>query len=383
MIITLKTLKQHTFKIEVEETELIRSVKEKIEAEKGNEFPANCQKLIYAGKILNDETKISDYDIDEKKFVVIMVTKPQTSQEETSEGSAAQVPAKVANQMPSKPETTKESTNTPVEAKSSSTSAETEAKTTTEKPADNSSAAENVEGLDIASAESKLVLGEDYEKMVSQIVEMGYERMDVERALRASFNNPDRAVEYLITGVLPPENDSQSDSPAVANIQSSNTIPVPSGNEAEPLAFLRTQPQFQQMRQVIQQNPQLLNAVLQQIGQNNPQLLLLISQNQEEFVRMLNEPGSGQSGTPTSGRSTTGGAAPTISTGALSGNLPNVQLEPAVGEAAAQISPQDREAIERLKALGFPEYLVIQAYFACDKNENLAANFLLSQNFDE
>ncbi|GIY65974.1 UV excision repair protein RAD23 homolog A [Caerostris extrusa] len=153
--------------------------------------------------------------------------------------------------------------------------------------------------------------------------------------------------------------------------------------KAEPLAFLRTQPQFQQMRQVIQQNPQLLNAVLQQIGQNNPQLLLLISHNQEEFVRMLNEPGSGQSGTPTSGRSTTGGAAPTISTGALSGNLPNVQLEPAVGEAAAQISPQDREAIERLKALGFPEYLVIQAYFACDKNENLAANFLLSQNFDE
>ncbi|GIY65973.1 UV excision repair protein RAD23 homolog A [Caerostris extrusa] len=229
MIITLKTLKQHTFKIEVEETELIRVRKEKIEAEKGNEFPANCQKLIYAGKILNDETKISDYDIDEKKFVVIMVTKPQTSQEETSEGSAAQVPAKVANQMPSKPETTKESTNTPVEAKSSSTSAETEAKTTTEKPADNSSVAENVEGLDIASAESKLVLGEDYEKMVSQIVEMGYERMDVERALRASFNNPDRAVEYLITGVLPPENDSQSDSPAVANIQSSNTIPVPIG----------------------------------------------------------------------------------------------------------------------------------------------------------
>ncbi|RXM92530.1 UV excision repair protein RAD23-like B [Acipenser ruthenus] len=116
-----------------------------------------------------------------------------------------------------------------------------------------------------------------------------------------------------------------------------------------PLEFLRNQPQFQQMRQIIQQNPSLLPALLQQIGRENPQLLQQISSHQEQFIQMLNEPAqeaAGQGG----GLAEAGG-----------GPMNYIQL----------------------KALGFPEGLVIQAYFACEKNENLAANFLLQQNFDD
>merc|ERR1719500_1811435 len=100
--------------------------------------------------------------------------------------------------------------------------------------------------------------------------------------------------------------------------------------------------------------------MLQQIGQSNPQLLQIISQNQEAFIRMINE---GEAG----------GAA-------LPGDAPGDVLDQ---PGVIQVSPQDKEAIERLKALGFPEHLVVQAYFACEKNENLAANFLLSQDFDD
>ncbi|XP_060108692.1 UV excision repair protein RAD23 homolog A isoform X2 [Heteronotia binoei] len=284
--VTLKTLQQQTFKIRMEPHETVRVLKEKIEAEKGKDaFPVAGQKLIYAGKILSDDVPIKEYKIDEKNFVVVMVTKNKSgsgtpvssssdaapTSESTPSSAPAVVPAVATAPVSEEPPAEEPVTAPPLEPTVGSV------------PSSGSMGRED-------DAASTLVTGSEYETMLAEIMSMGYERERVVAALRASYNNPHRAVEYLLTQ---------------------------------------------------------------------------ISQHQEQFIQMLNEP-----------------------LGEMA-DVADIEGEMgAIGEEAPQmnyiqVTPQEKEAIERLKALGFPESLVIQAYFACEKNENLAANFLLSQNFDD
>ena len=43
-----------------------------------------------------------------------------------------------------------------------------------------------------------------------------------------------------------------------------------------------------------------------------------------------------------------------------------------------QVTHEEKQAIERLKNLGYREAHAVEAFFACDKNEMLAANYLIN-----
>lgn len=361
MLLTLKNLQQQTFQLDIDSGISVKELKTCIEKSKGADaYPVESQKLIYAGKIMVDEDPIAKYNIDEKKFVVVMVTKVKPAAAPTPAP-----PAAAASTEAEKPDPAAESKEQPVEKSEPAKPADTSAAAAVEPTDDHPMSTDEASTASSAIVESQSVIGEDFEKMVQSIMDMmGHGRDEVVSALRASFSNPDRAVEYLLNGIPPSllVTDDVGRPPRQAPPQSRPAdAQESSAGGDDPLAFLRGQEQFQQMRQLLQQNPSMLNAVLQQIGQSNPELLQLISQNQEAFIRMINEPESSAGG---------GGGAD--------------GPEDAFGEPGViHVSPQDKEAIERLKALGFPEGLVVQAYFACEKNEDLAANFLLSQNFDD
>jgi len=215
-----------------------------------------------------------------------------------------------------------------------------------------------------------------------------WDRDTVLRALRAAFNNPERAVEYLYSGIpeaaevpAPVARPPAAGAPAVAVpvIPAPAAPAAPAGPNAAPLDlfpqgmpgvggggaglgaldFLRNNPQFQALRTMVQANPQILQPMLQELGKQNPALLRLINENQAEFLRLINEAGPADAGGDGMGQ--------------LAGAYPQ----------SVNVTPEERESIERLEAMGFNRALVIEAFLACDKNEQLAANYLLEHAGDE
>jgi UV excision repair protein RAD23 len=67
------------------------------------------------------------------------------------------------------------------------------------------------------------------------------------------------------------------------------TSAAPTEDSTNALSFLRNHSQFQQLRQLIQQQPQMLEQVITQLSAGNPQLATLINQHPEEFIQLLSD----------------------------------------------------------------------------------------------
>jgi len=363
MQITIKTLQNSVFKIESELDVDVANLKKKIEEQNKDQYPVDRQKLIYQGKILEDEKQLSDYNLTEKGFIVLMIVKPKPKpvevpkpEEPKAETSTEPASATTATETTPAPSTTPAVSQTAPETTPAATpaAATTPTNTTSATPA--------------ATTQPNPFSDE----LINNITVMGFPRDQVVAALRAAFGNPDRAVEYLMNGIPEqltreqvPTPAAQPAPPATGGATAPSTNPT---SQMSTFERIRQEPQFQQIRQIIRTNPHLLEQFIQQMSRENPELFRDITAHQEEFIQMLNEDADDASA-PAAQEQLGGSGGPTIT-------------REQDGRVTLQVTEAERQAIDRLKQLGFPEDMVVQAYFACDKNEELAANFLLSNAFD-
>lgn len=137
----------------------------------------------------------------------------------------------------------------------------------------------------------------------------------------------------------------------------------------------------------MRQNPALMQAFLQQIAQSRPDLAEQLAGNSEALLQLLGALGTGAG--------VEGGGGFEEGDEGAEGQIPP-------GAQVVHVTQEERAAIERvsvplsnmlallktihyqLEALGFPRRLVLEAYFACDKNEEMAANYLFENGgFDD
>lgn len=358
MQIVFKDFKKEKIPVEIEASDLVSSGKEKLAAIK------NCDveqiKLVYSGKILQNDKTFGSFAIKEGDQIIFMISKTKKTPE----------PVEVV-----KPTETNE---TPASTVQADVTPQPAVETSTE-PAEFTA--------------STFAQGQTREIAVQNIMAMGFERANVEAALRAAYNNPDRAVEYLLSGMpLPEEHSEPVTTDAAANtvtnaeteshnegIQHNDTSAslTEEGNLFEQAAQTTdnttTAPvggdMMSQVRNILQTQPEMAEVILQQLAQSNPQLSEVIQSNPEAFLRYITEGDE------------------SALAGAL--GIPPEYISAAEGEEAEaeegyqiQITEEENAAITRLCELGFDRNLVIQVYFACDKDEETTANLLFTDHAD-
>eukprot|EP01056_Protomagalhaensia_sp_Gyna25_P000107 Protomagalhaensia_sp_Gyna_25__106@NODE_1052_length_2246_cov_34_218396_g838_i0_p1_GENE_NODE_1052_length_2246_cov_34_218396_g838_i0NODE_1052_length_2246_cov_34_218396_g838_i0_p1_ORF_typecomplete_len381_score95_36UBA/PF00627_31/1_8e13UBA/PF00627_31/5_8e03UBA/PF00627_31/2_3e11XPCbinding/PF09280_11/7_1e03XPCbinding/PF09280_11/2_6e13UBA_3/PF09288_10/4_2e02UBA_3/PF09288_10/0_0083UBA_3/PF09288_10/0_073DUF1421/PF07223_11/0_003DUF1421/PF07223_11/32DUF2407/PF10302_9/0_016DUF3113/PF11310_8/6_2e02DUF3113/PF1 len=339
------------------------------------EYPEGARiTLIHQARIINKtDALISENDRIKDGDKIIAMRKQEGAQKahESSAAAGPPIAATAAASLPpaAEPAVQQQNPSIPVEIPVAPPPASCESASTTVPAAPGPVARAAEPAPPVASP--AIVMGSAAEEMINNIASMGFEREQVVLAMRAAFNNPDRAVEYLTNGIpatgqqptavplaagpaaAPPIDTDSEEGPTEAEFPVGGAEPT--GGDVDMGGAIGV---LAQLQQIVSTNPEALPAILTALQQSNPRLVQHIREHPEEFAAML----SGVAGAG----------------GAESGVAPG----PVPGQITVSLTQQEMEAIQRLEEMGFPRNVVIQAYLACDKDENATANYLFD-NMDD
>ena len=235
MKIILKNLKQIEYELQIPSNSI--SVKElKLIIEDVYSFDSDEIKLISNGTVLEDSKKLSEYNINEGSTIIIMKVKIKNRKK---------IPNN--NNINTSPKTDDKNNNN-IEIK------------------------KGQNNQDISQ-----ILKDNLKITIDSLVDMGFEKSQVEIAVKAANGRIDLAIEYLNNGI--PDN---------ANKNINNNVNRRNNNENEITRELKKQASI--IKVLCKDNKFLIFGILENIKRNDPGLLRLITDYRDEFRKYLDTP---------------------------------------------------------------------------------------------
>ena len=235
MKLILKNLKQVEFEIQIESNSItVKALKKEIE--KLYSFDSDQIKILFSGIILEDQKVLSEYNIIENSTIIIMNLKP------------------------------KKNSNT-----ENKTSNVNENKDITQ----NKMQVQNNPKQDITE-----ILKDNLKIQVDSLVDMGFERSQVEIAVKAANGRIDLAIDYLNNGI-PDKNRNR-------NRNNNNNQRNNNNSQNEIMKELKKQAGI--IKVLCKDNKYMIFTILNNIKRNDPGLLRLITDYRDEFEKLLDAP---------------------------------------------------------------------------------------------
>jgi len=345
MKIILKTLKQVPHEVEFSSDEITVSELKKL-TEAQHKIEADTIKLVFNGTVLKDESTLKSYGITEGIVLVMMISKAKVQNKPQEQIKSEPVKQEVKKEEPKK-------VNESETVKA------------------NQEGNNNINTTNTTTSNSQPKQLKDYTSEVNTLVEMGFPKEYAQSAIKAAKGNVSIAIEFLYNGIP----DVPIDDNEVNNGNQGHSGQVPQ-SESEVIKRIASL-----VKILCANDPSQLQNIILGLQQTQPELLNLIKAHETEFKNLISQPVTeedmavfqefnNQRGQMQGGE---GGM------GSQGGTNQDQSGRPII-----RLSKTEFDAVQRIKEFGFSEMDAAQAYFACDKNEEMAINFLIemkSQDF--